>query len=253
MELKAYAKYAVTDDSVRFPIPFDYLSPKYVKVMVEDEPLQYIIDYSVEKREIVLNVPPKKDSVLVVYRETPTSRIVTWNDGSILKASDMTIQEIQMLHILEEQSDFNVLGTIRETETGEWNAKGKRIVNVADPIDPQDVVTKRYFEDTQTGYVNKLEEIKEQAQTASSQAREAQKGTQMLKDETSKLYNNTKESIHKYEKLPHVWYGADPPPDDGICYEVWINPQGTATNLNPCHFGTNEPTNPLLTPIWIKS
>lgn len=64
------------------------------------------------------------------------------------------------------------------------------------------------------------------AQTAQEQAQEAQKITTTLKDETSDIFEKTKDSVVRFEKLPHVWYGKEPPPNDGICYEVWVSPDG---------------------------
>lgn len=73
-------------------------------------------------------------------------RLVSWQDASVLKAEDMTISQIQQLHILEEQEDWIRINSMITDEDSRWNALNHRIINVGDPIDPQDVTTKNYVE-----------------------------------------------------------------------------------------------------------
>nr|DAU76762.1 MAG TPA: tail fiber protein [Caudoviricetes sp.] len=58
----------------------------------------------------------------------------------------MTIAQVQQLHILEEQEDWIRINSMVTDEYSRWNALNHRIINVGDPIDPQDVVTKNYVE-----------------------------------------------------------------------------------------------------------
>lgn len=161
---KTRVEYEVTDGTqLLYTFPFSYLRKKFIKVDVlhadnSITTLTYGVDYVVNDLSLTLTNPAKVGEHLIIYRQTTTDRIITWNDGSILLASDMNTEDVQMLHLQEEQQDYiqaHSINTKTDSDTKEvlWDALNHRVVNVSDPKDPQDVVTKHYMENVQGGFV----------------------------------------------------------------------------------------------------
>ena len=161
---KVRVEYEVTDGmQLLYTFPFSYLRKKFIKVDVlhadnSITSLTYGVDYVVNDLSLTLTNPAKVGEHLIIYRQTTTDKIITWNDGSILLASDMNTEDVQMLHLQEEQQDYiqaHSINTKTDSATKEvlWEALNHRVVNVSDPKDPQDAVTKHYMENVQGGFV----------------------------------------------------------------------------------------------------
>ena len=162
------AIYTGNGSTTDFTVPFDYLSKHFIRVSVDNSLLtggdygdtskDY---YFLDKTTVRLKTPPKSGAGVVIRRYTSaTNRVVTFKDASILKANDLDVSSIQTIHIAEEGRDVVNDALIKDPD-GNWDAKGNRIVNVADPINPQDVVTKAYYDkDSQLVQANKDEVVK---------------------------------------------------------------------------------------------
>ena len=85
-----------------FSFPFDYLRKAFVKVESDGNALEQGTDFSVYEKTVVFTEAPAEGTTLRIFRETDTTPLVSWADASVLRAKDMTIQQIQVLHILEE-------------------------------------------------------------------------------------------------------------------------------------------------------
>lgn len=144
--MKTSITYEGTGTQAVFDIPFDYLKGSFVIATVDDTTLTYGTDYVVANRQVTLSSAPTAGTLIVIQRKTSTERLVSWQDASVLKAEDMTISQIQQLHILEEQEDWIRINSMIIDENNRWNALNHRIINVSDPIDSQDVTTKNYVE-----------------------------------------------------------------------------------------------------------
>lgn len=177
---KSRVDYTVSDNTkVTYSFPFQYLKKKFVKVdvTITDNTvatLTYGVDYTVTDLSITLTAALEVGKTLTIYRETDTDSIVSWNDGSILLAADMSLSDVQMLHLQEEQEDYLKTHSIR-TETTAYNetvfdASSQRIHNVADPIDAQDAVTKNYMESVQSGFVQQNTALKNETTKQASDA-----------------------------------------------------------------------------------
>ena len=179
---KARVEYEVTDGTqLLYTFPFSYLRKKFIKVDVlhadnSITPLTYGVDYVVNDLSLTLTNPVKVGEHLIIYRQTTTDKIITWNDGSILLASDMNTEDVQMLHLQEEQQDYiqaHSINTKTDSATKEvlWDALNHRVINVSDPIEPQDAVTKHYMENVQDGFVSHNTSLLEQATTQATNAK----------------------------------------------------------------------------------
>ncbi|WP_337577012.1 phage tail fiber protein [Megasphaera massiliensis] len=184
---KSRVEYTVTDGArVTYPFPFSYLRKQFIKVSIRhanatETPLTYNVDYNINDLSLTLKKPISAGEILIIYRETSTDKIVTWNDGSILLARDMNLEDAQLLHLQEEQQDYIKAHSINTsvTATNEvfWDANKHRVSNVLDPKDAQDVVTKHYMENVQGGFVlantNLVDEATRQASAAKASQEKA--------------------------------------------------------------------------------
>lgn len=163
IKLATSITYTADGSQTNFSVPFDYLRPSFVHVSVNDAEVSE--GFTISNRMVMFDAAPAKDAVVRIYRNTPTTRLVSWADASILKAIDMTIAEVQQLHILEEASDWSKTNSIvLDEESGVWQGRKCRVSNVADPTEAQDVVTKNYLENTEDSFVQRMNTIKTQTE-----------------------------------------------------------------------------------------
>lgn len=201
---KARVEYEVTDGTqLLYTFPFSYLRKKFIKVDVlhtdnSITTLTYGVDYVVNDLSLTLTNPAKVGEHLIIYRQTTTDKIITWNDGSILFASDMNTEDVQMLHLQEEQQDYiqsHSINTKTDSATKEvlWDALNHRVINVSDPKDPQDVVTKAYMESVQGGFVAANTKILNDAKATLSATQQTQSKAQ-ANETLSKAWAESTES-----------------------------------------------------------
>lgn len=148
-----------------FIVPFDYLAKKFVRVSrgttiltggdYGDTSKDY---YFLDKNKVRLKVPPATGEEVIIRRYTSaTDRVVSFKDASVLKANDLDVSSVQTIHIAEEARDIINDALIVDKE-GNWDAKGKRIINVGDPIDDNDAITLKFYkEDAKGAYQAKLD------------------------------------------------------------------------------------------------
>lgn len=165
-----------------FTVPFDYLKKSFVTVRLGagttltggdygDTGSDY---YFLDKTTIRLKVAPASGEALTIRRHTSaTERVVTFKDASILKATDLDTSQVQAFHIAEEGRDI-LEDSLSVNREGNWDAKNKRLVNLADPVNPQDALTKAYYDaDSQKVQANRdeTEKFMERAETAADSAK----------------------------------------------------------------------------------
>lgn len=149
---KTVKTYALDGSLKDFTIPFEYLARKFVAVSL----------IGATRRELILNVdfrfstpttittlrgsgwgPADNFDLIEIRRWTSaTERLVDFADGSILRAYDLNTAQVQSLHIAEEARDLTA-DTIGVNNDGHLDARARRIVNVADAVNPGDAVTLR--------------------------------------------------------------------------------------------------------------
>ena len=163
IKLATSITYTADGSQTNFSVPFDYLRPSYVHVAINDAEVSE--GFTISNRMVMFDSAPSKDSVVHIYRNTPTTRLVSWADASILKAKDMTISEVQQLHILEEASDWSKTNSIvLDEESGVWQGRKFRVSNIADPKDAQDAVTKNYIDNEESSMMQRMNAIKTQTE-----------------------------------------------------------------------------------------
>ena len=200
---KARVEYEVTDGTqTTYTFPFSYLRKKFVMVSIlhsdaSETALEYGVDYTVNDLSVSLTTPAQVGEHIIIYRQTSTDKIVTWNDGSILLARDMNTEDAQMLHLQEEQQDYILANALSTKVTSDkevlWDALNHRVINVSDPKDPQDVVTKHYMENVQGGFVAANTKILNETKDTLSATQQTQSKAQ-ANETLSKVWATSTES-----------------------------------------------------------
>ena len=196
VNLKASVSFVGDGSTNKFYFGFDYINKQFVKVQVgaDNSPLTYLTDYTVDDRSVTLTDTPEVGVAIRVYRETPSDRIVEWADGAFIKASQMTLENLQQLHLIEEAQDYPILNSLSKYPDGvNFNALGSRITGVKDPTDPQDVVTKHYMENVQGGFVEANTKILNEAKDTLSATQQTQSKAQ-TNETLSKAWATSTES-----------------------------------------------------------
>lgn len=217
---KARVEYEVTDGAqTTYTFPFSYLRKKFVMVSIlhsdaSETALEYGVDYTVNDLSMSLTTPAQVGEHIIIYRQTSTDKIVTWNDGSILLARDMNTEDAQMLHLQEEQQDYIMAHAISTKVTSDkevlWDALNHRVINVSDPKDPQDAVTKHYMESVQNGFVTANTILVQEATKQASAAKSSQEAAKTSETNAKTSETNSEISHQKAKK----WAEATDSPDD---------------------------------------
>ena len=196
VNLKASVSFVGDGSTNKFYFGFDYINKQFVKVQVgaDNSPLTYLTDYTVDDRSVTLTDTPDVGVAIRVYRETPSDRIVEWADGAFIKASQMTLESLQQLHLIEEAQDYPILSSLSRYPDGvNFNALNSRITGVSDPINPQDVVTKHYMENVQGGFIAENTKILNEAKDTLSATQQTQSKAQ-TNETLSKAWATSTES-----------------------------------------------------------
>lgn len=137
-----------------FTFSFPYLSQDHIHVYldgVETSAFSFNSSFTIH-----LTTPLAADAVVRIQRITPIDEaLVDFSNGSVLGEADLDAEALQLLYAVQESVDDQI-NSIHTDASGNWDFLGHRGVNAADPIDPQDVVTKQYSDD-RTGTTSALE------------------------------------------------------------------------------------------------
>lgn len=149
MAITTVYTYPLNGSQQDFSVPFEYLARRFVSVTLIGtagrRKLVLTTDFrftsSTNIRTNTLWTPSSGYSWIEVRRETSASdRLVDFTDGSILRASDMNVSQVQTLHVAEEARNA-VTDTIGTDTNGNLDARGRRVVNLVDAVSDADSVT----------------------------------------------------------------------------------------------------------------
>ncbi|MGV2169645.1 phage tail fiber protein [Agrobacterium sp. 16-172Ci] len=146
----AYAQ-SLGDGATRvFSVPFPYISKTHVQVRVEG----VIVPYTwLSETSIQLVLAPAVNAVVDRRRVTPRDTLlVDFVDGSTLVESDLDLSALQVFYLAQEAFDLGE-ASLGVTEDGSFSALNRRISNVLNPVNPQDVATKNFVETGVTSQV----------------------------------------------------------------------------------------------------
>ena len=146
MSFLARVSYTANGNTNTFSFSFPYILTSHVKAYVdgvEDTSITFPTASSVQ-----LSSTPANGAVVLIQRITPSdARLVDFQDGSVLTSSDLDQSADQNFYLSQETSD-NVQSKLGLDASDRFDALNKRIINLANPVDNQDAVTKHYLENT---------------------------------------------------------------------------------------------------------
>lgn len=146
--IKTVLTYNLDGATKDFNIPFEYLARKFVVVTligVDRKTLVLNQDYRFATRTTISTTlawgPATGYQQIEIRRYTSaTERLVDFTDGSILRAYDLNVAQVQTLHVAEEARDLTA-DTIGVNNDGNLDARGRRIVNLADAVLDSDAIS----------------------------------------------------------------------------------------------------------------
>ena len=152
-----FAQFTATGNgsTKQFTIPFPYVKKDHIVVALNNVTVtgfSFINDTTIEFDTLSsatstqeTSGAPKTGVGIEITRDTPlTTALVDFVDGSTLTAGDLDTAVLQLLYGIQEAKDEAALG-IQNTPQGQ-DAQNKPIINVADPTNAQDAVTKAFLE-----------------------------------------------------------------------------------------------------------
>lgn len=161
-ERKATITYIGDGTQTIYAFPFDYLRKAFVKVQdIAGDNINELTlgtDYSISDKQVSLLNPIPSGDHLKIYRSTTTEPLVEWQDASVLRSADLSLQEVQLLHLSEETLDRVQEGGLSTdpNDSDVWDARFKRLKNLLDPKDDGDAVTLRYINDNRDGIITNI-------------------------------------------------------------------------------------------------
>lgn len=194
--IKTVLTYQLDGSTRDFNIPFEYLARKFVVVTligVDRKVLTINTDYRFATRTTISLTkawgPAEGYTTIELRRVTSTTdRLVDFTDGSILRAYDLNIAQIQTMHVAEEARDLTA-DTIGVNNDGHLDARGRRIVNLANAIDDRDAVPLgqlKMMDQSSWQARNEALQFRNEAETFRNQA-------EGFKNESSTIATNTKQ------------------------------------------------------------
>lgn len=184
LKIRTVMTYPLNGSTVDFMITFEYLARKFVTVTLVGKDRKELVlnqDYRFSEKNRITTTRAWGGAdgytLIEVRRYTSaTDRLVDFADGSILRAYDLNISQVQTLHVAEEARDLTA-DTIGVNNDGDLDARGRKIVNLADPTGDYDAVNlrtiKQWNDGTYQSYIKAQAEAVKAAASADRSQSEA--------------------------------------------------------------------------------
>lgn len=177
--IKTVYTYELDGTKRDFNIPFEYLARKYIRVTLIGKDRKILVlnqDYRFSTKTTITTTQAWGTTQGYNYIEirrytSATERLIDFTDGSILRAYDLNISQLQTIHVAEEARDLTA-DTIGVNTDGHLDARGRRIVNVAYATEDSDAVP-----------LGQIKSINQNAWTARDQAEQFKDQAKGFRDE----------------------------------------------------------------------
>jgi len=134
----SFVQYVANGSTDTFNIPFSYLSKTHIQVKVNGV-LDATVTFPTDSTVKTTTMPPN-GVIVEVRRVTPnTVRLVDFADGSLLGEGDLDKSALQVFYVMQEVFD-DLSNRMAVTSTNVWDALNKKIINVANGVNPNDAV-----------------------------------------------------------------------------------------------------------------
>ncbi|MCX4024742.1 hypothetical protein H0A36_28735 [Endozoicomonas sp. SM1973] len=179
----SYKDYIADGQTKDFAIPFKFLNSNHIKVYVAGKQANCSINNNVAS----LSSPPAANVVVRVKRETPLhERAVDFDDGAILSEAVLDMANEQLFYVAQEVLDYSE-GLLKMKEDGQFNALNRRIRNVANPIENNDVVN--------LGFMNS--QYIPAARAEADRAKNERETTERIRASTNQLKVDTEQTLNE--------------------------------------------------------
>ena len=143
----SYVQYVGNGINPTYSVPFAYIAQAHVEVRVNNVLKAVGTDYTWASANSIqfVTAPAVGVTVDIRRKSSPSIRLVDFQDGSTLTEKILDADSNQNFFLAQEAVDA-VDANIALATDGVFDAKSKRIKNVADPVNAQDAVTKNWAE-----------------------------------------------------------------------------------------------------------
>ena len=144
----SFVRYTGNNSTTSYAIPFSYRATEDLTVTLAGVATT-AFTLNAAGTTLTFNTAPANSVAIEIRRKTSqTTRLTDYADGSVLTENDLDTDSTQAFFMGQEAID-DANDVIKPSSTNfQWDATSKRIINVTNPVDNQDVATKHYLENT---------------------------------------------------------------------------------------------------------
>jgi len=181
----SYVTYNGDESTTTYAVTFPYLSQNHVSVLLDGVATTEYVWMTAST--IQLNTA--YTGVISIVRTTPTTPLVDFTDGSVLTEEQLDTATVQSLYVAEETQDA-VDSSLGNAPGGDelpdgtpdptpgdgvnWNAKGKKVINLAEGTNPNDAINKAQLDAAAPILTGEVEKAKAEADRAEAEADRAE-------------------------------------------------------------------------------
>jgi hypothetical protein len=130
-----------------FEFTFPYLEDEHVKVEINGVATTAFTIVTSPSTKIVLDTGATAGEIVRVQRvSAPDENLVDFQNGSVLTESELDRAYLHNRYLAEESAEQNDVSMRLKAGAVGWDGLNKRILNIVDPVDEQDVATKNYVD-----------------------------------------------------------------------------------------------------------
>ena len=138
----SYVDYVGNGATTNFSVTFPYLDRDHVGAKVNGSTVSFSW---VNSTTVSISPAPANGARVRLYRDTPSlTPNVDFQDGAIVTEEQLDTNAKQTLYVSQESEDEAAAALGPTADATNWDGESKRITNVDDPVDDQDVATKAY-------------------------------------------------------------------------------------------------------------
>jgi len=145
-----FQDYTADASQTEFAFNFPYLEDEHVTVFVDGVQKTLTTDFTIQTspaKKVILNTPATGGEVVRVRRiSAPAVDLVDFVNGSVLTESELDRAYLHNRYLAEESSEQNDVSMRLTAGAVGWDGLTKRILNIVDPVNEQDVATKNYVD-----------------------------------------------------------------------------------------------------------